>query len=200
MNTNAVQGPAAAPASPGAPDAPVFYYELGSPECYLVAERVSAVLPVSPEWVPVLGGFQTDNRDLDRGRIEALAAARGLQPVRWPARWPPDTELAVRAATYAKGIGRVTAFSLAAFRQAFAAGRDLGSPDTLVIAAAACEIRPAALLNGIELRSVAAALERATAQAAAAGVRSLPAIGVGKVVFEGEAGPDNAARALGGAR
>ncbi len=34
---------------------PVFYYELGSPACYLVAEQIMAELPVVPEWEPVLG-------------------------------------------------------------------------------------------------------------------------------------------------
>jgi predicted DsbA family dithiol-disulfide isomerase len=80
------------------------------------------------------------------------------------------------AATYAKRAGRIVAFSLAAFRQAFAAGRDLGDLDTVLIAAAACELHPKALLKAIELRSVAQALEAATNGARAAGVESLPAI------------------------
>ena len=33
---------------------PVFYYDLGDPECYLVAERIMAELRVVPEWEPVL--------------------------------------------------------------------------------------------------------------------------------------------------
>ena len=65
------------------------------------------------------------------------------------------------AATYAKQIGRAVAFSLAAFRQAFAGGRDLGDQDTVLIAAAACEMHPAAVLKGIRLRSVSAALDQA---------------------------------------
>ena len=58
-------------------------------------------------------------------------------------------------ATYAKRIGRAVAFSLAAFRQAFAGGRDLGDESTVLIAAAACEMHPTAVLKGIGLRSVA---------------------------------------------
>ena len=46
------------------------------------------------------------------------------------------------AATYAKQFGRAVAFSLAAFRQAFAGGRDLGDEITVLIAAAACEMHP----------------------------------------------------------
>ena len=60
----------------------------------------------------------------------------------------------MRAATYAKQIGRTVAFALAAFRQAFAGGRALDA-DNVLIAAAACEMHPAAVLKAIELRSVA---------------------------------------------
>ncbi len=83
------------------------------------------------------------------------------------------------AATYAKRVGRAVAFSLAAFRQAFAGGRDLGDRDTVLIAAAACEMHPTAVLKGISLRSVREALKRAGARARAAGVESLPAIQIG---------------------
>jgi 2-hydroxychromene-2-carboxylate isomerase len=183
-----------------------FYYDLGSPECYLVAERVSAVLPLAPQWEPVLGsrlaartaarGFPGLGPESDRTAFERVAADRGLQPIRWPTRWPPDSGLAMRAAGYAKSIGRVTAFSLAAFRQAFAAGRDLDDPDTVVIAAAACEMHPTAVLGALRLTSVQRALEEATERAVAAGVRRLPALTVGDAVYEGDGGLDVAAEAL----
>jgi 2-hydroxychromene-2-carboxylate isomerase len=177
---------------------PVFYYDLGNPECYLAAERVSSVLPVVAEWEPVLEvALAAATEQVDRQAIEQRAAERGLQPLRWPVRWPPDTRLAILAATYAKQVGRAVAFSLAAFRQAFAGARDLSERDTVLIAAAACELHPSALLKGVELRSVAQALEQATARARAAGVRSLPAVQVGERVFTGDAGLDDAADALG---
>jgi 2-hydroxychromene-2-carboxylate isomerase len=88
------------------------------------------------------------------------------------------------------------AFSLAAFRQAFAAGRDLSDRDTVLIAGAACELHPAALLKGVELRAVAQGLERATTRARDASVRSLPAVQVGERVFVGDAGLDDAAAAV----
>lgn len=184
---------------------PVFYYDLGSPHCYLVAEQVMSVLPVVPEWEPVparwLAGAEGEGEgELDRARIEALAGELGLQPLRWPRRWPPDSATAMLAAAYAKRIGRAVAFSLAAFRQAFAAGRDLGDVDTVLIAAAACEMHPAALLKGIGLRSVAAALQAATARAGEAGVSALPAIQVGARVFAGVGSVSAAAQALGGPR
>ena len=189
--------------------APIFYYDLGSPECYLVAERVSAVLPVAPEWEPVLGRWGDGNHGQDaavalpelgpapdRVEIESLALRRGLQAIRWPVTWPPDSRLAMHGASYAKSIGRATAFSLAAFRQAFAGGRDLGNADTVVIAAAACEMHPAAVLKAVGLGSVASALSQATDRAVHTGVRHLPAVVVGDRVFEGDSGLEEAAAAL----
>jgi 2-hydroxychromene-2-carboxylate isomerase len=167
---------------------PVFYYDLGDPESYLAAERSSAVLPVVPEWEPVLArDLGAAAAEVDRALIERLGSERGLQPLRWPSAWPPDTRLAMLAATYAKLVGRVVAFSLAAFRQAFAGGRDLSQMDTVLIAAAACELHPAALLKAVALRSVTQALDEATDRARAAGVRSLPAVQVGDAVFLGDA-------------
>jgi 2-hydroxychromene-2-carboxylate isomerase len=182
---------------------PVFYYDLGSPVCYLVAERIMSALPVVPEWEPVLArslGALDADADPDHALIERRAAELTLQRVRWPPRSPPDTREAMLAATYAKRVGRAVAFSLAAFRQAFAGGRDLGDRDTVLIAAAACEMHPTAVLKGIGLRSVADALEQANARARAAGVRAPPAIQVGSLVFGGDSGVEEAAAALGAAR
>jgi 2-hydroxychromene-2-carboxylate isomerase len=181
---------------------PVFLYDLGSPESYLAAERVMAALPVVPEWTPVwAGGLPRDDANgadpADRRTaVERMAARQHVQPLRWPAGWPGDTRAAMIAATYAKQIGRAVAFSLAAFRQAFAGGRDLADEDTILIAAAACEMHPRAVRQALGRASVAAALDEATAQAAAAGVRELPALRVGEQVFHGGDGIDAAAGAL----
>ena len=151
-----------------APAQPVFFYDLGSPDCYLLGERVMGELPVVPEWEPVLGaqlGLVEPAPDPDR--LARAIAEQGLQPLRLPTRWPPDTERAMLAATFAKRIGRAVAFSLAAFRQAFAGGRDLGDDGTVLIAAAACEMHPTALLKGNRVavghRRVCAAPESAPA-------------------------------------
>lgn len=187
-------------------DQPVFYYDLASPACYLVAEQIVSALPRVAEWEPVLGsdlGAPELACDLggtelepERSSIERSAGELGLQPLRWPRQWPPDARTAMLAATYAKGLGRAVAFSLAAFRQAFAAGRDLGDEATVLLAGAACEMHPTALLKGISLRSVAQGLERAGERARAAGVLSLPAIHVGRVTFEGLGAIEDAALAL----
>jgi 2-hydroxychromene-2-carboxylate isomerase len=133
-----------------------------------------------PEWVPVLaaelpgaGGVP----GVDRDEVERRAAELGLPPVRWPDPFPFDSRTAMLAATFAKRSGRVVAFSLAAMRQAFCAGRDLSVVDNVLIAAAACELHPRAVLQGVELRSTAEALRSATAEAAAAGVTRVPSVG-----------------------
>jgi predicted DsbA family dithiol-disulfide isomerase len=157
----------------------------------VVGEQIGAVLGADVEWEPV-HGFGLDG--VDRSRIERDASEVGLQPVRWPAVWPPDTRPAMLAATYAKQVGRAVAFSLAAFRQAFAGGRDLGNLDTVLIAAAACEMHPTAVLKALELRSVASGLERAVARARDAGVTVVPAIEIDGRLF---AGPDALTEAIG---
>jgi 2-hydroxychromene-2-carboxylate isomerase len=179
----------------------VFFYDLGSPECYLAAERTVHVLPAVPEWepVPTAAVGEAAPADLDREALAHRAAQLGLQTLRWPPVWPPDARRAMLAATYAKHIGRAVAFSLAAFRQEFAAGRDLADEHTVLIAAAACEMHPTAVLKGIALRSVIDGLERAGERARAAGVRSLPAIRADGRVFEGERCVEDAALALGAA-
>jgi 2-hydroxychromene-2-carboxylate isomerase len=193
-------------AQDASPARPVFYYDFVSAEAYLAAERVVSALGIVPEWQPVRGAALAGGgapafrcateRELHMIEIERTAAARAMQPLRWPPDWPAHDDLALRVASYAKSIGRVVAFSLAAFRQAYAAGRDLARPDNVVIAAAACEMHPAAVLKAAELRSVHESLERATAAAALAGVRDIPAVRVGDEVIHGDAGLEAAAAML----
>ncbi|HWT26070.1 MAG TPA: DsbA family protein [Solirubrobacteraceae bacterium] len=190
-------------------DSPRFFYDLASPDAYVAAERVVGVLGVVPEFVPVrlaglaaggVGTFRCAEEEASfKEDVERRAAAAGLLPVRWPERFPAETEWAMLVATYAKQAGRVVAFSMAAFRQAFAAGRDLGERDTVLIAAAAAEMHPAAVVKGAELRGTRARLDAATAEAAETGVLDVPAVAIGGRVFHGEAELAAAAAAAGAA-
>lgn len=164
-----------------------FYFDLASPLAYLAAERVLHVIPGPLEWQPVLArelpgaeSFESFRCEAEvqmfRADVQRRAEELGLQPLCWPEPFPFDSDLAMRVATYAKGIGRVVPFTQAAFRQAFAAGRSLSDQDTVLIAAAACEMHPQAVLRGAELRSVGEQLASATAQAAQAGVGDVPAV------------------------
>jgi 2-hydroxychromene-2-carboxylate isomerase len=183
-----------------------FYFDVASPEAYLSAERILSLVPVPVEWVPVRaaaldgGAFGAwrcaEERAIELAELERAAAARGLQPVRWPAELPFDSDFAQRAATYAKGGGKTVAFALAAFRQAYAGGRDLADPQNVMIAAAACEIHPRALLAGAGTAAVARQLDEATATARERGVRGVPAVWTGREVFHGDAALEAAVRAL----
>ena len=158
-----------------AAERPVFYLDLSSPECWLVAERINHELAVVPVWTPVrLGGAARRPSAEQLADLDDRAAAQGLPGIRLPEPWPEDLDLALRAATFAAASGRVVAFSLAALRQAFAAGRDLSQVDNVLLAAAACELHPRAVLKGIESRSVERRLEAASEEAAARGVSSAP--------------------------
>lgn len=186
---------------------PVFYFDLGSPYSYLAAERVNSVLGVVPEWQPILlggiwahtGGSSwslTAAREEGMAECERRAAAYGLQPIRWPDPWPGNTLTAMRVATFAKQTGRTVAFALAAFRQAFAAGRDLSETDNVLIAAAACELHPNAVLKALEMSSVKDRLREATDDAATRGVRGVPTVRVGDRLFWGDDSLEQAAAAL----
>lgn len=178
-----------------------FYYDLGSPYAYLAAERISGLFTEAeleqPEWQPILLGglfkvFGRDSWGNGPGREEGMAAverrasAYALPPIVWPEPWPGNMLTAMRVATFAKQTGRAVSFSLAAFRQQFAAGRDLSDPDNVMIAAAACELHPRALLKAVETELVKSGLREATEGAAALGVEGVPAVAVGERVFWGD--------------
>jgi 2-hydroxychromene-2-carboxylate isomerase len=171
-----------------------FYFDLASPEAYLAAEQALHIFAAAPEpveWQPILAaelpGHAAAAADAAfRNNIAARATELNLQPLRWPDPFPFDSSLAMRVATYAKSIGRTVPFVQAAFRQCYAGGRSLQDEDSVVIAAAACEMHPKAVLQGAGLRSVATQLTTTTKQAAEQGVRSVPAVLAGGRVFHGE--------------
>lgn len=180
---------------------PVFFFDLGSPYAYLAAERVNGLFAEAdlepPEWQPVLlGGLfkrfgrgswaDTPERDAGIAEVERRAAEYGLPTIRWPEPFPANTLVAMRAATFAKQAGRTVAFALAGFRQAFAAGRDLTQADNVLLAAAACELHPNAVLKAIDTAAVKDALRDATAAAGDHGVKGVPSVAVGSEVFWGD--------------
>jgi 2-hydroxychromene-2-carboxylate isomerase len=176
------------------PPQAAFYFDLASPLAYLAAERVLHVLGGPAEWRPVrIAGEQ---HDVPREDIERRALELGLQPIRWPEPFPFDSTLAMRVATYAASIGRAVPFAQAAFRQAFAGGHSLEDPNFVLIAAAACEMHPTAVLRGAEMRSTIERLEATTAAAVTAGVSDVPAVLVGEHVFGGEDALERAAEQM----
>lgn len=183
----------------------VFYYDFSSPYSYLAAERISGLFAEAgadqPEWQPISFGhvlqgsdrtpwsMQPDGPDPEGlEEIQRRARERGLPEVRYPRGWPVENYSLnpIRAAIYAKEAGKVVSFSLACFRQVFAAGRDMSEVDNVLIAAAACELHPNAVLKGIETRSVKEKLRSATEQAIDRGLVGIPTIAVGDQLFWGD--------------
>lgn len=182
-----------------------FYYDFSSPYSYLAAERISGLFAQAgleqPEWQPISFGhlLKASGRvpwslrpeganAADLEEIQRRAAERGLPEVRYPQGWPRDNYSLnpVRAAIYAKESGRVVSFSLACFRQVFAAGRDMSVMDNVLVAAAACELHPNAVLKGIESKSVKEKLRTATDEAVALGVEGIPTVALGQRLFWGD--------------
>jgi 2-hydroxychromene-2-carboxylate isomerase len=184
-----------------------FYYDLMSPYAYLSAERIDAVMPVPVEWQPVLLGglFAATGRsswavgDPQRradgiAEVERRAARDGLPPLRWPDRWPTSSLQAMRAAVHARRSGREREFAAAAFRVAFAEGRDLGEIEHVLAAAgqAGLEGTETALAD----QGVKDELRAATDVAYARGVSGVPTIAVGDELFWGDDRLEQAAAAL----
>jgi 2-hydroxychromene-2-carboxylate isomerase len=190
-----------------------FYYDFNSPYSYLAAERISGLFAEAgleqPEWQPISFGhvlketgrrpwsFEGD-RTADFAEIRRRATERGLPEVVYPEGWPIENYSLkpVRAAIYAKESGRVVSFSLACFRQVFAAGRDMSEVDNVLIAAAACELHPNAVQKGIEMKSVKDRLRAATEEALERGIEGIPTVAVGDQLFWGDDQLENAVEAL----
>jgi 2-hydroxychromene-2-carboxylate isomerase len=193
----------------------VFFYDFNSPYSYLAAERISGLFAEAeleqPEWQPISFGhlLQTTGRrpwsippegpDPEHlAEIQRRAAERGLPEVVFPEGWPVANYSLnpVRAAVYAKESGRVVSFSLACFRQVFAAGRDMSDVDNVLVAAAACELHPNAVLKGIETKSIKDRLRAATDEALERGVEGIPTIAAGDRLFWGDDRLEDAVAAL----
>jgi 2-hydroxychromene-2-carboxylate isomerase len=189
-----------------------FYYDFSSPYAYLAAERMSGLFAEAkaeqPEWQPISFGHVLqgsgrrpwsfeDDREADLAEIQRRADERGLPKVVYPEGWPIDNYSLnpLRAAVYAKESGRVVSFSLAAFRQVFAAGRSMKDMDNVLVAAAACELHPNAVAKGVETASVKEKLRAATDEAIARGLEGVPTVAVGDELFWGDDRLEDAVRA-----
>jgi 2-hydroxychromene-2-carboxylate isomerase len=182
-----------------------FYYDFSSPYSYLAAERISGLFAEAeveqPEWQPISFGhilratgrrpwsMQPDGAGpAHLAEIQRRAEERGLPKVVYPEGWPVENYSLnpTRAAIYAKESGRVVSFSLACFRQVFAAGRDMSDVDNVLLAAAACELHPNAVIKGIETNSVKERLRAATEEALERGLEGIPTVAVGDELFWGD--------------
>jgi len=173
-------------ATSGASPRATLFFDLGSPDTYLAAERADRLF-ARLEWLPVAADVLQGAVLGEEGRraVAERAALLGL-PFVWPEGGPHPVRGAMRVAALAAERGRGAAFVLAASRLAFCGGFDIDDPEILAEAAAAA---------GIGLRETLAAagdiardgpIEEAGRVLLAAGAARLPALRVGRMLFCGE--------------
>jgi len=192
------------------PNAPVFYFDLGSPFAYLTAGRVDSLFHEPVTWQPVsLGALfkltgrsswalgDPEHRQTGMADIEARARRYGLPPMRWPDPWPSHYLMAMRAATYAFAAGRGREFTMQAFRDAFTEGRDLSLRENVLRAAERAGLDPTSVEAAAQDPAIKAELREATDAAYERGVFGVPTIAVADELFWGDDRADAAAAALG---
>jgi 2-hydroxychromene-2-carboxylate isomerase len=186
-----------------------FYFDLGSPFGYLAAERLHETLPVPVTWQPIsLGALfkltgrsswalgDPHSRQTGMAEVEARAQQYGLPAICWPDPWPSNYLYAMRVATYAFHVGHGRAFTLAAFRHAFAHGNDLAVPAHVLQAAEQADLDPSAVEQATRDPLIKLALRNATDAAHALGVFGVPTIAIDNELFWGDDRLSDAATAL----
>jgi 2-hydroxychromene-2-carboxylate isomerase len=186
-----------------------FYFDLGSPFAYLAAEHLHETLPEPVAWQPVsLGALfeltgrsswalgDARSRQTGMAEVEIRAQRYGLPAIRWPDPWPSNYLYAMRAATYAFQVGQGCAFTLAAFRHAFADGNDLALPAHVLQAAEHAGLDPSAVEHATRDPQIKLALRDATDTAHALGVFGVPTVAVDGELFWGDDRLPDAATAL----
>ena len=174
--------PAPAADAPRAPRV-TFYFDLGSPFTYLAAERVDRQF-AAVTWRPVLEEV-VQVVPPSRALAETRARALGL-PIVWPDTWTHSARPAMRVASLAAERGCAQQFVLAATRLAYCGGFELDHPEVLAEAAAAASLGLADCLAAAGDASRDAAMEDAARRLLDRGVQRLPALRVGRTLFEGE--------------
>jgi 2-hydroxychromene-2-carboxylate isomerase len=109
----------------------------------------------------------------------------GLPPFRMPENFPINSLKANRLGLVAAEHGRIAPFSHAAFRAAFAEGKDLADPQVLAELARAVELEPEQAIARAESQEIKDALRRNTDEALARGAFGAPTFFVGDELFFG---------------
>lgn len=190
-------------------NAPVFYFDVGSPFAYLAAERIDELFSGPVTWQPVsLGALfkltgrsswalaDPRRRQTGMADIECRARRYGLPPMRWPDPWPSHYLMAMRAATYAFEQGRGREFTMQAFRDAFTRGQDLSAAANVLRAAAEAGLDPSAVEAATQDPAIKAALKEATDAAYQRGIFGVPTVAVGHELFWGDDRLEEAAALL----
>jgi 2-hydroxychromene-2-carboxylate isomerase len=165
-----------------------FFYDVGCPFSYLVAERIERALG-QVDWVPVPALALDDSAHWARFEATRALAERQAQMLRLPLVWPEQPPMALRqamrAATFATEHDAGPRFALAAARLAFCGGFDLEDPEILGIAAAAADIPVGGCLAAARDPARDSVLSATAHGLRARGLRALPVIRLGRRWFGG---------------
>ena len=182
---------------------PAFFFDPSCPFSYLAAERVERMLG-EVHWVPTAAGSLHESgpqlhvplhdalsRDpLEQTRIVmARAEHQALMlrlPLVWPDRFPAGSPAALRVAAHAAEVGAGAWFALAAARLAFCGGFDLEDRSVLADAARAAELDVDEALAAAANPALDGPIHSTARGLRAHGIRSLPAIRVGRQLISGE--------------
>jgi 2-hydroxychromene-2-carboxylate isomerase len=182
---------------------PAFFFDPSCPFSYLAAERIERMLgevhwvptaaaslhaPGPPLQVPLHDALNRDPLDQTRivmARAEHQALTLRL-PLVWPDRFPAGSPAALRVAAYAAEAGAAARFALAAARLSFCGGFDLEERAVLADAAKAAELDVDEALAAAVNPALDGPIHSTARGLRAHGVRSLPAIRVGRRLISGE--------------
>lgn len=163
-----------------------FAFDLSSPYTYFAAERVDRLF-ADVVYRPVLEEV-LQRPPLDTRAAEERADALGL-PLVWPepGAWGPGRiRPAMRVAALAAEQGRGAPFVLAASRLAFCGGFELDHPEVLAEAAAAAGLGLDDCLRAAGDTGRDGRMEEGARKLMAQGAARLPALRVGRMLFDGE--------------
>ncbi len=182
---------------------PVFFFDPSCPFSYLASERIERMLgevhwvptaatslhaPGPPLQVPLHDALERDPLDQTRivmARAEHQALTLRL-PLVWPDRFPAGSPAALRVAAHAAEAGAAARFALAAARLSFCGGFDLEDRAVLADAARAAELDVDEALAAAANPALDGPIHSTARGLSAHGVRSLPAIRVGRRLISGE--------------
>ena len=177
-----------------------FFFDYASVYSYLACNQVEAVAQrtgAELRWRPFLLGavfkatgnvppISTPNKAAWMLKdVQEWARHLGLPPFQLPENFPINSLKANRLALVAAEQGRIVPFSHAAFRAAFAEGKDLADPQVLAELARGAELNPEQALAKAETQEIKDALSRNTDEALERGAFGAPTFFVGDELFFG---------------
>ena len=180
------------------PSRAVFYFDVASPYAYLASTRVDEILGPDVDWRPVLvGAIHKHYRRVSWGatpqlraagvaEIDARAANYGLPPIVWPAPYPANSLVAMRAATWAADQGYVREYARSAFSLAFAHGTDLTERGAVLDAAERVGLDHHELDRALDDPELKNALRQNTDRAIEQKVYGVPTFDAGGLLWWGD--------------